>query len=63
MTGQRGSVALRLFNPLVRASSQSAFRRYHDDLHGMRAFFDRAGAALQQIGRFANTIYQARSMS
>jgi monoterpene epsilon-lactone hydrolase len=51
MSGQRGSVALRLFNPVVRAASQSAFHRYHDDLHGMRAFFDRAGAAAGLLGR------------
>jgi len=51
MTGQRGSVALRLFNPMVRAASQSAFRRYYDDLHGMRAFFDRAGAAAGLLDR------------
>jgi monoterpene epsilon-lactone hydrolase len=51
MSGQRGSVALRLFNPLVRAASQSAFRRYHDDLDGMRAFFDRAGAAAGLLDR------------
>jgi monoterpene epsilon-lactone hydrolase len=51
MTGQRGSVAVRLFNPLVRVSSQSAFRRYHDDLHGMRAFFDWAGGAAGLLNR------------
>src|SRR5271156_5390145 len=51
MNGQRGSVALRLVNPVIRAASQSAFRRYHDDLHGMRAFFDRAGAAAGLLDR------------
>ena len=45
MNGDRGSVALRLFNPVVRVASQSAFHRYRDDLDGMRTFFDRAGAA------------------
>jgi monoterpene epsilon-lactone hydrolase len=54
MSGQRGSVALRLFNPVVRAASQSAFHRYHDDLHGMRAFFDRAGAAAGLLDRPAS---------
>jgi epsilon-lactone hydrolase len=51
MSGQRGSVALRLFNPLVRAASQSAFCRYHDDLDGMRTFFDRAGVAAGLLAR------------
>jgi epsilon-lactone hydrolase len=51
MSGQRGSVALRLFNPVVRVASQSAFRRYHDDLYGMRAFFDRAGATAGLLDR------------
>jgi epsilon-lactone hydrolase len=51
MSGDRGSVALRLMNPLVRAASQSAFRRYYDDLDGMRAFFDRAGAASGLLAR------------
>ena len=51
MSGHRGSVALRLVNPVVRAASQSAFRRYHDDLDGMRAFFDRAGAAAGLLAR------------
>jgi monoterpene epsilon-lactone hydrolase len=51
MSGQRGSVALRLFNPVVRAASQSAFCRYRDDLDGMRAFFDRAGAAAGLLDR------------
>jgi epsilon-lactone hydrolase len=51
MSGPRGSVALRLFNPVIRAASQSAFRRYHDDLHGMRAIFDRAGTAAGLLDR------------
>ena len=42
MNGQRGSVALRVVNPVIRAASQSAFRRYHGDLNGMRKFLDRA---------------------
>ena len=44
MNGQRGSVALRVVNPVIRAASQSAFRRYRGDLNGMRKFLDRAGA-------------------
>jgi epsilon-lactone hydrolase len=51
MSGHQGSVALRLFNPVVRAASQSAFRRYHEDLDGMRAFFDRAGVAAGLLAR------------
>ncbi len=39
------SVTLRLVNPVYRVVCQSAYRRYHDDLDGMRAFLDRAGAA------------------
>ena len=60
MNGQRGSVALRLVNPVIRAASQSAFRRYQDDLDGMRTFLDRAGA-VSRLGKFANAIYQPRS--
>ena len=51
MSGHRGSVALRLVNPVFRAASQSAFRRYHDDLDGMRTFLDRAGAASGLLAR------------
>ena len=59
MSGRQGSMALRPMNPLVAAVSQSAFRRYHDDLDGMQTFLDRADAA----SGLANTIYQPRSMS
>jgi monoterpene epsilon-lactone hydrolase len=45
MNGHQGSVALRLANPVFRGVCQSALRRYHDDLDGMRKFLDRAGAA------------------
>ena len=45
MSGRRVSIALRLVNPVFRGVCQSAFRRYHDDLDGMRKFLDRAGAA------------------
>ena len=44
MSGYQGSIALRLVNPVFRGVCQSAFRRYHDDLDGMRTFLDRAGA-------------------
>jgi monoterpene epsilon-lactone hydrolase len=53
MSVDRGSVALRLFNPVVAEVCQSAFRRYHDDLDGMRTFLDRAGAASGLLARRA----------
>ena len=53
MSGDRGSVALRLMNPVVAEVCQSAFRRYHDDLDGMRTFLDRAGAASGLLARRA----------
>jgi len=51
MSGHQGSVALRLVNPVFRGVCQSAFRRYHDDLDGMRRFLDRAGAASGLLAR------------
>jgi epsilon-lactone hydrolase len=51
MNGHRGSVALRLINPVFRVVCQSAWRRYHDDLDGMRTFLDRAGAASGLLAR------------
>lgn len=45
MSGHQGSIILRLVNPVVRVVCQSAWRRYHDDLDGMRTFLDRAGVA------------------
>jgi monoterpene epsilon-lactone hydrolase len=51
MNGHRASVALRLANPVFRGVCQSAFRRYHDDLDGMRTFLDRAGTASSLLAR------------
>ena len=51
MSGHQGSIALRLVNPVFRGVCQSAFRRYHDDLDGMRKFLDRAGAASGLLAR------------
>ena len=51
MSGDRGSVAVRLVNPVVRGVCQSAFSRYHDDLDGMRTFLDRAAAASGLLAR------------
>jgi acetyl esterase/lipase len=48
------SVTLRLVNPVYRVVCQSALRRYHDDLDGMRAFLDRAGAASGIFARSAS---------
>jgi epsilon-lactone hydrolase len=42
--GRRASVTLRLVNPMYRLICQSAWRHFHDDLDGMRAFVDRTGA-------------------
>ena len=53
MNGHQGSIALRLVNPVFRGVCQSAFRRYHDDLDGMRKFLDRAGAASGLLARSA----------
>ncbi|MGA9493932.1 MAG: hypothetical protein WBV80_27330 [Mycobacterium sp.] len=77
MNGHQGSAALRLVNPVFRGVCQSAFRRYRDDLDGMRTFLDRAAAASGlpippapgcrvvdgEIGQFANAIHQPRSLS
>src|ERR1700759_2390699 len=51
MSGHQGSIALRLVNPVFRAVCQSAFRRYHNDLDGMRKFLDRAAAASGLLAR------------
>jgi epsilon-lactone hydrolase len=51
MTPRRASITLHLVNPVFRAVCQSAWRRYHDDLNGMRAFLDRAGAASGFLAR------------
>jgi monoterpene epsilon-lactone hydrolase len=45
MTPRRASITLHLANPVFRVICQSAWRRYHDDLDGMRAFLDKTGAA------------------
>jgi monoterpene epsilon-lactone hydrolase len=47
----RASVTLRLVNPVLRVVCQSAWRRYFDDLDGMRTFLDRAGAASGRLAR------------
>jgi len=51
MSGHRGSVILRLVNPVLRTVCQSAWRRYDDDLDAMRTFLDRAGAASGLLAR------------
>ena len=51
MNGHQGSVALRLVNPVFRAACQSAFRRYQDDLDGMRAFLDRCRCGVGPLAR------------
>jgi len=51
MSGHQGSIALRLVNPVVRGVCQSAWRRYHNDLDGMRTFLDRAGAVSGLLAR------------
>jgi monoterpene epsilon-lactone hydrolase len=53
MNAHQGSVALRLANPVLRGVCQSAFRRYHDDLDGMRTFLDRAATASGLLARAA----------
>jgi epsilon-lactone hydrolase len=52
--GRRASVTLRLVNPVYRVVCQSAWRRYYDDLDGMRAFLDRAGAVSGLLARPAS---------
>jgi acetyl esterase/lipase len=42
--GHSASVGLRLVNPVYRVVCQWAWRHFHDDLDGMRAFVDRTGA-------------------
>lgn len=51
MTPGRASITLHLVNPVFRVVCQSAWRRYHDDLDGMRTFLDRAGAASGFLAR------------
>jgi epsilon-lactone hydrolase len=51
MNGHQASVALRVVNPVFRGVCQSAFRRYHDDLDGMRTFLNRAAAASGLLAR------------
>jgi epsilon-lactone hydrolase len=52
--GRRASVTLRLVNPVYRVVCQSAWRRYYDDLDGMRTFLDRAGAVSGLLARPAS---------
>lgn len=53
MSGERrrGSVIAQLAHPIMRAGCQSAWHRYHNDLHGMRTLLDRLGAVSNIVVR------------